>query len=493
MSYDTRWRWKSVSTFFASCPIERRTRVLLSCLIVVLACLRFAHIHLLWADEDYHLAASIFILKGKIPYRDFWYDKPPLSAIFYLIIGGYPGWPLRILDAAYVLGVCALMWRLAQVWWGEAEAWTAALLLSFYTAFYLPSAIIPFAPDALMMAPHVAALYFAFRKRAFWAGVWTGIAFFVNTKAVFVLAVCAIWLFPQWLELAAGFGLVVIAGFGGLALLGAWPGYLEQVWHWGLIYARTSPEPHPFATGLKRTMDWAGFHAAAVVAAIYAWLKMTQKERWRLGVWLALSFAAVGTGLRFAPHYYLQFLPPLVTTASRGTVVALRLRRKSALAGLIALLLVPFIRFGPRYVRLALDDMEHREPHWTDVILDLDSQRAARIVCALRRPGSTLFVWGYRPDLYVYTRMTAPSLFWDSQPLTGVPADRHLHATTVVYGGPAAQNRRLLIRSNPTFLVDGLGLLNPQLAPTVYPELRPWLAQYRLVARTNLSLIDEKQ
>src|SRR5579885_1746058 len=217
MSYDTRWRWKSVSTFFASCPIERRTRVLLSCLIVVLACLRFAHIHLLWADEDYHLAASIFILKGKIPYRDFWYDKPPLSAIFYLIIGGYPGWPLRILDAAYILGVCALMWRLAQVWWGEAEAWTAALLLSFYTAFYLPSAIIPFAPDALMMAPQVAALYFAFRKRAFCAGVWTGVAFFVNTKAVFVLAVCAIWLFSQWLELAAGFALVVIAGSGCLA------------------------------------------------------------------------------------------------------------------------------------------------------------------------------------------------------------------------------------------------------------------------------------
>jgi hypothetical protein len=37
--------------------------------------------------------------------------------------------------------------------------------------------------------------------------------------------------------------------------------------------------------------------------------------------------------------------------------------------------------------------------------------------------------------------------------------------------------------------VDGLGLLNPNLAPAVYPELRPWLAHYELVARTKLSLI----
>ncbi|MGH9583489.1 MAG: hypothetical protein ACRD4O_11185, partial [Bryobacteraceae bacterium] len=96
---------------------------------------------------------------------------------------------------------------------------------------------------------------------------------------------------------------------------------------------------------------------------------------------------------------------------------------------------------------------------------------------------------GYRPDMYVYTRMTAPILFWDSQPLTGVPADRHLHATTVVYGGPAARNRKLLIHTHPTFIVDGLGLLNPRLAPAVYPELRPWLAHYRLVERTKLSLI----
>lgn len=477
---------ESVSDFW-----RLRARLLAAAAIVALACLRFAHIRLLWADENYHIAASIFILHGKFPYRDFWYDKPPLNAVYYLIAGGYPGWPLRILDAAYIVATCALVWRFARSWWGEAEAWAAALLLAFYTAFYLPSAVIPFGPDALTMLPELAAIYLAWRRRAFWAGVCAAVAFFVNPKALFVLAVCAVWVFSELPLLFAGFVIVVAIGFGWLAAAGAWPGYAEQVWHWGFIYARTSPQPHPFETGVKNTADWLGFHAALVLAAIYAFLGFARKVRWKLGVWLAFSFAAVCLGLRFAPHYYLQFLPALVFVASRGAILALREHKRPAIAILILLLLVPLVRFGPRYALLTIDNMHRREPRWNDAILDLDSLHVAEKIRALRRPGDTLFVWGYRPSMYVYTRMAAPGLFWDSQPLTGVPADRHLHATTAVYGGPASHNRERLLHTRPTFLVDGLGLLNPRLAPDVYPELRPWLARYRLVGKTKLSLIYE--
>src|SRR5579863_2535021 len=133
-----------------------RARWSILCVIAVLACLRFSHIRLLWADEDYHLAAAMHILHGKLPYRDFWYDKPPLSAIYYLLVAGDSGWPLRILDAAYVMAACWLMFRLARKLWSQAEGWTAALLLAFFTTFYLPSAVIPFAADAVMLAPHVA-------------------------------------------------------------------------------------------------------------------------------------------------------------------------------------------------------------------------------------------------------------------------------------------------------------------------------------------------
>jgi hypothetical protein len=206
-----------------------------------------------------------------------------------------------------------------------------------------------------------------------------------------------------------------------------------------------------------------------------------------------LSFAAACLGTRFAPHYFLQLLPGMAIAASRGLVFAYCGRRKIASGVLAICLLVPFIRFAPRYFSLAFDDLTARRPNWIDVNLDLDSQDVGRLLKAMSHPGDTLFVWGYRPDIYVYTRLVPPGLFWDSQPLTGVPADRHLHVIDAIYGGPAAANRQEVIRTHPTWIVDGLGPLNPRLRPGVYPELKQWMSGYRPVARTKLSLIYRRE
>lgn len=466
-----------------------KKRWALACLVVALACFRLCHLRLLWADEDYHLAAAIKLLHGNIPYRDFWYDKPPLSAIYYLLIGGYSGWPLRLLDAAYICLACWLIFRLARALWTETEGWTAALLLAFFTTFYLPSAVIPFAADAIMLVPHLAAVYCAQRKLPFWAGLYAGVGFLANTKAVFVLAACVVWMLSgTWLLLLGFLAPVAVAWLGAL-VIGAWPGYFEQVWRWGLIYAAGSPVARPFVNGFVRTADWLGFQGAIGLGAIFGFGRLARTEQWRLGAWIAFSFAAVAIGWRFAPHYFLQVLPALAVVASRGIVLAFGRYSRTAGAVLALLLLVPLIRFGPRYTMLAHDEVLRRQPHWIDVGLDLDSQEVSRNIREVRHAGDTLFVWGYRPDIYVYTRMVSDGFFWDSQPLTGVPADRHLHAQDAIYGGPAAANRQKLAQTRPTFLVDGLGLLNSKLAPQRYTELRPWLAHYELVNRTKLSLI----
>lgn len=470
-------------------PLPARKKYAYACIAVALACLRLCHVRLLWADEDYHIAAAINILHARLPYRDFWYDKPPLCAVYYLLNAGYSGWPLRLLDAAYIVLGCWLVYRLARSWWTEAEGWTATLLFAFFTTFYLPSAVIPFAADALMIVPHLAAVYCAYRKRPFQAGLWCGVALLFNMKGIFVLAVCAVWLLPEVFPLMLGF--VIPVGIALLAALatGAWPGYWEQVWRWSLTYAEQSPVTHPVLLGLRRTMDWLGFNAALFFGTAFAFLRMGRNDRWKLATWLALSFAAVCLGTRFAPHYFLQLLPPMVIAASRGIVLACRRYRRVAAIALTLLLLVPFIRFGPRYVTLAIDATEGRQPQWSDIALDEDSRTVAEKVRSLAHPGDTLFVWGYRPDMYVYTRLVPDGLFQDSQPLTGVPADRHLKTDSPIYSPRAAANRLQLARSSPIFIVDGLGLLNPKLAPAVYPELRSWLAHYRLVGRTKLSLI----
>jgi hypothetical protein len=467
---------------------SRRTLILV---VLALSLFRLAHIHLLWADEDYHLAAALQILHGRVPYRDFWYDKPPLTACYYLLAGAWYGWPLRLLDAAYIAGCCAVAYRIAASWWSRQEGWIAAVLLAFYTTFYLPSAVIPFAADAVMLLPHLLAIDAAVRRRPLQAGIWAGVAFLANTKAVFVLASCSLLLLPQLAPLLAGFGGVAALGVAGLVSLGAWPSYVEQVWRWGLAYTRQPPVTHPLGNGLGRSANWAGFHSLAVAGAVVALVhnpvrRAPHDKRWKLGGWLLFSAIAVSLGSRYAPHYFLQLLPPMVIGASHGLVVAFARRRRLTIAIAVVLLAIPLCRFGPRYATLIFGP---HPPRWADVAMDLDSQAAARLLREGVHPGNTLLVWGYRPDLYVYSRLLPADRFWDSQPLTGVPADRHLSENTSIYAGPAARNRQELVRSHPDWIVDGLGPFNPSLAITAFPDLQPWLAQYEPVARTRLSIL----
>jgi hypothetical protein len=304
----------------------------------------------------------------------------------------------------------------------------------------------------------------------------------INLKAAFVLPVCALWLAAELPLLLAGFAIPLLATALSLAMAGAWPGFYEQVLQWGILYAHGSPVPHPFQLALTRIFNWLGFHAALVLGAVFFFAR-ANNDRFRFAVWIALSFAAVCFGNHFAPRYFLQLLPPLAIVAARGIT-----QTRRALPVFAVLLLIPLARFGPRYVTLALG----RDPNWSDMAMDRDSQHAAAIIQETAKPGDTLFVWGYRPDLYVYTRRISGSLFWDSQPLTGVPADRHLTESEAILGGSAARHRAQFVRSSPAFFVDGLGPLNPALDPHVFPELRQFLRQYRVAARTDLCVIYQK-
>jgi hypothetical protein len=147
------------------------------------------------------------------------------------------------------------------------------------------------------------------------------------------------------------------------------------------------------------------------------------------------------------------------------------------------LLLIPFVRFAPAYVTAA------RGAEWRDTAMDCDSRAVAAMVRALSKPGDTLFVWGYRPEDYVYTRLPAATMYLDSQPLTGVPADRHLTQSTPVETELPRARRAELVRSAPAFILDGLGLYNSRLAISTYPDLQAWLSTYREVGRTGGTVV----
>ncbi len=455
-------------------------------LFAAIAASRFCHLNILWTEEDLPLAAAVQMLRGKTLYGGVWYDKPPLVPSICMLGGAKIGWPLRLAGTLFVFLACVLAWRFARDLWGEREGRLAAALLAFFLIFGIPSAVLPLAADSLMVAPHLAAVHLAWRGRPFWSGVLAGIGLLLNAKALIVLAACALFQYRALPWLAAGFLAPNAIAIGYFWAQGALGDYYEQVWWLGSVYARSTFLENPIRAGLARTANWMGFQAALVVGAAIFWIRERKPERWRLAVWAALSLAAVAAGWRFFPRYYFALLPVMALGAARGWAL-LGGRRAAVLLSL--LLLPPLVRFGPRYLELARD-LAARSPHeWSDIAMDQDSRAASAEILRLARPGNTLFVWGYRPDIYVYTRLPAASRFLESQPLDGVFADRHLTSTDAVEPAWTMRNRAEVVHTHPTFIVDGLSLFNPKLSMKNWPELRGWLHDYRLVGRTPETLI----
>jgi hypothetical protein len=448
-------------------------RLILALLFLGLLAARLCHSGIVWVEEGYPTAAAIQLLDGKMLYRDIWFDKPPLSALIYLLWDARSGVILRVAGAAFVFACCWMLWRFARDLWGPREGLAAALLLGFFLTFGIPAAVMALAPDLLMVLPHILAVYLAWRGRPFLSGLVAGLALLVNAKAFFALAAC---LFFAWRGAGWMLGGFLVPNL--VALIWFGRPYVDQVWRWGAMY---SEQTFAFATGFVRTGNWAGFQSALVVGAAVALCRET-RWRWKMSAWLLLSLLGVAAGWRFFPRYYFQLLPVMALLAARGYTLLGRCRFV-----LLLLLLVPLVRFGPRYMLLANDLARSRQSDWSDLALNQDSKAAADRI----GHRGTLLVWGYRPDVFAYTRMPAGSRFLDSQPLTGVLADRHLTTSQPFAPEWAERNRRELIASDPTWIVDGLGPLNPALAITNFQDLRDWLGNYRVVGRTQFSIVYE--
>ena len=78
--------------------------------------------------------------------------------------------------------------------------------------------------------------------------------------------------------------------------------------------------------------------------------------------------------------------------------------------------------------------------------------------------------------------------FLDSQPLTGVIADRHLNSAEVTFPELAARNRAALTWSHPTDSRRAWPL-NPRLAIAAYSDLAPWLSGYERIAETKATVL----
>jgi hypothetical protein len=428
--------------------------------VVVLA--RLAHRDLVWIEEAYGLAAGAEVLRGKSLYSDIWFDKPPLYAWFYAALGARPGVGLRLVGASLVLLSSVLTFLLCRRLWTSREGVLGGSLIALSLTFYIPSATMAVAPDLLMLPAHLAAILLAVSGRPVASGVVAAIALLANSKGLLVLPACALWTGRQtpWLLL----------GWAGVSSVSVWTlpreEYWRQVWVWGAQYSRDTFVVNPLTEGLRRTANWAGFHAALVIGAMRY---IGRSPDWRLVAWAGLSLAGLIAGFRFFPRYYFLLLPPVAVLGARGLCVMSSRRRWAVLA----LALIPIFRFGPVVFR--------PEASRDNALMD-DSRAAGEWLREHAESGSTLLVWGYRPDVFVFSGMPAGTRFLDSQPLTGVLADRHLTDPRPTLSAVGTVNRNELRASAPAYIVDGLGPLNPILAIGEFDDLAGWMTQYEVAS-----------
>lgn len=458
-SGQARWKWVA---FWAAC-------------FTSLAVVRLCHLRVLWADEAYGLAAARRLLEGAALYREVWFDKPPLYAWINLLWGAHTGWPLRFGGALFTLLCCWLAARAAARLFGDREALFAAAAMAFFLSFDHPNAIISLAPDLLLIPFALGAVWAMAAARPLAGGACAAAGLLAHTKGILLLPLVLLWQPRRWKLTLAGYA----AALGLVCLLVR--GWLEPVWEWGVLYARDSFVSDPVTEGLHRSLNWAGFHAALLVGA-GAFLLRRVEGRARLVLWLLLAGVMTAAGARFFPRYYLAMLPPLVLAAARGISLTQGLWLRIVMA---AALMVPAVRFGARHVGTALQ----HPAAMRDLALFEDCREAAVKIRALAQPDDTLLVWGYRPELNVLAGLKGATPFLDSQPLTGVLADRHLRSARPTAAEVAQRNRARLASYDPTFIADGLGPLNPELAIQRFAELAPWLARYEPVARTRATWI----
>ncbi len=418
------------------------------------------------------------ILQGAVPYVDLWNPKPP--AVFYIYAGaisvfGHNVMGLRALDLLLFPVMAAALYAIGKKTAGAAVGLWAVLL---YGVFYFTETFWTLTQnDGIAAVPMALAVWCVYAvlnsnhltQRLVWAAVCGALcalalwfkypyALFVAALVIGYVSVARAWVWPEAAAFSVG-GLGV--GLGGLACLwqlgalGAWlhsaqvtAGYTAQGYDWGEFAA---------SMGSYIGYRWQQWHLLWVLVGgqiatsitieytktarfandLYNHL-VTDSRRWRIiGAWLVGTTAAMLAQAKGYDYHWLPMLPPLTLIGAlamqRFTLISSTwIRQFSApLMGLTAIALLTLLAWqtwGTAWHYLT--GQETRLEYYTrfmggsDFTAD-ESYDVASYLQANTAPGDTLFIWGFRPEVYYLSNMRPASRFIFQFPLVAdwYPAD----------------------------------------------------------------------
>lgn len=350
-------------------------------------------------DEAAIGVQGMVVRAGGTLYQDVFDRKPPLPPLAYAlsfsITDSNDVRPLRIVVTLCLAGAGIVVALDAHRRFGRTAAWWAGILLIAGAMAMWPSdaGAANYAHFALL--PGAAAIVWARRRGLGWAiaaGIALGLA--VLTRQSWILgtpaALYAAYRAGRWRQAAvlAAVAALVVMSTGLYAPLGAF-------WEWnfadspGFVFAGADLG-RASLSGLASLAGFVGFHLTVVACLVVA---LRRRPPWRAAgrddrdvwIWLLTGGVAVGAGLRFFGHYWLQVLPAAVVLAAPVAAGLAGRWRRWAMAGVV----VPGVL---TFALLFVPGSFHHRP---------DPGPLATTVDSLTEPGDRVLVWGSYPELLV--------------------------------------------------------------------------------------------
>lgn len=418
-------------------------------------------------DHGVFAVAAKGILNGQLPYVDFWEVKPP--AVYYvyalaLALFGESVTALRLFDLI-VMGLTFISLYLlgARLAGPRVGLWALLILAALY---YRQAFWVPFENDAIAMLPMTLAALFAVRagdarpgsREALWyalgAGAFGAAAFwFKYPFALVSVALAAAHLIRRYPVRrqaigaeAAAFALGNVLVLGGVVVWLHFAGILDDMIETARVtvtyttlaydlgeFMRTMKEPILSQLSLLN-MGW-------VLLLVARWPfsgedKPGHGRRWAvIWLWLLAGAAIMLTQAKGYAYHWQPMLPPLALLAAESVDVLLARftrwlssRRATAVYRLAALVAAAgFIAFTAsttwddtwRYLTGRETQLDYYSRLWTGPALAADSLRVADYVRERTPSDASLYIFGFRPEVYFMSGMMPPTRFMFLTPVVG--------------------------------------------------------------------------
>jgi len=477
------------------------------------------------SDEALWAVTAQMLLDGKRLYAEVWLDRLPGATLVYAVLFylfGPEMIAVRIFSVLYVFAIALIIYALAAYLYDRRQALLAAFLFSLFSTTYFTLEVIAFNTDLFLALPYAAAALFFLKGMSdnrlsylFLSGALTGAAIFFKTLGIYNLAFFGLYFSATYFLLTPrrkARDLILAAVFVGCGLASVLGAFLLYLWATSSIgpfyrycfadqaYYIESVGARAFLRNFfKYGVSYLLFNLPIVSLSLVAILisikqimrarggpptKDRQSDLWMI-LWAIASILAVGTTRRFFGHYFIQLLPALSILGARGLDHLMNIYRSGsyrrlarwATASLIVMTAITFIRFHQRTAILAYETLTGRKTSrsypWAISRDERELREIAAYVSERSASSAYIFVWGFRPEIYHFSRRRPASRYLSFYPLSGFNPGVPLEKAFADRRWAPARQQLLddLRQTRPAYIID-IGINLPM---TGYEELKSFL------------------